>query len=472
MYLIGIVVLAGFALLSCLSRQEEGGFLRRISVYLYKKGCIHKIPLLNAHHVQRDLESLHPGQSGLLLQGDYYIQKLRLLLLVLGVGTLLGVAAHARSDIGGSLTDQGELLRPLTGQGESQVKLRTWLEGKELGDITVTVPERRLTPQEAQELYEEFWELWKRETLGDNSSWQEISHSLTPMEELEGYPFTVSWKSSDYEVLGRSGTVHNPQTSMPVTLTVQSSYLDFCWQEELDLLVVPRSLGEGELLAGQVLDAYCLAEEAAASQDRIPLPEKLEGGKLSWQEVREDHSLLLMLMTAVTAAAVFLFQDRDLHRQVLKRREKMKGNYPVVLNKFILYLGAGMTIRGAFQKIALDYYSRQKGAPQPLYEEMVYACNRLQAGISESRVYEMWAARTGLQDCARLSTMLVQNLKKGNAALLPRLREEGDKALQEDLNLRRKKGEEAGTRLLVPMIMMMAIVMVLVMVPAFQGFGL
>ena len=169
---------------------------------------------------------------------------------------------------------------------------------------------------------------------------------------------------------------------------------------------------------------------------------------------------------------MFLFQDRDLHRQVLKRREKMKENYPVVLNKFILYLGAGMTIRGTFQKIALDYRSRQGEEPQPLYEEMLYACNQLQAGISESRTYELWAARTGLQDCARLSTMLTQNLKKGNAALLTRLREEGDKALQEDLNLRRKKGEEAGTRLLVPMIMMMAIVMVLVMVPAFQGFGL
>ena len=472
MYLTGIVVLTGIVLLAFLSRQEEGGLLKRISVYLYKKGCIYRIPLLNAHHVQRDLESLYPGQSGLLLQGDYYIQKLRLLLLVLCVGTLLGVLVHARSDMGGSLTDRGELLRPLPGQGEQEVKLRAWLEGEELGDIKMTVPERRLTRQEVQELYEVFWELWKQEALGDNSSWQEISLPLTPVEELEGYPFTVSWKSSDYEVLGRSGAVHNPETAVPVTLTVESSYLDFSWQEELEFLVVPRSLGEAEWLMGQVMDAYCLAEEAAADQDRIPLPGELDEGRLVWQEVKEDHSPLLMLMTAVTAAAVFLFQDRDLHRQVLKRREKMKENYPVVLNKFILYLGAGMTIRGAFQKIAMDYHNRQRGESQPLYEEMLYACNRLQAGISEGRTYELWAARTGLQDCARLSTMLVQNLKKGNATLLTRLREEGDKALQEDLNLRRKKGEEAGTRLLVPMIMMMAIVMVLVMVPAFQGFGL
>lgn len=183
--------------------------------------------------------------------------------------------------------------------------------------------------------------------------------------------------------------------------------------------------------------------------------------------------MVLMLMTVCTSVAIFLFRDRDLHRQVLLRRERMKETYPVVVSKLTLYLGAGMTIRGAFRKIALDYSNRQDGEKeQPLYEEMLYACNQLQAGISESRTYEMWAARTGLQDCARLSAMLAQNLKKGNAALLSRLKEEGDKALQEELNLRRKKGEEAGTRLLIPMIMMMAIVMVLVMIPAFQSFGL
>ena len=71
MYLIGITVGAGIILLACLSLLEEGNLFNRISIYLYKKGCIHRVPLLNAHHVQRDLETLYPGQSGLLLQGDY-----------------------------------------------------------------------------------------------------------------------------------------------------------------------------------------------------------------------------------------------------------------------------------------------------------------------------------------------------------------------------------------------------------------
>lgn len=476
MYLIGTAVGAGLVILAFLSRREEGKLLERMSVYLYKKGCIYRIPMLNAHHVQRDLESLYPGQSGLFLQGGYYRKKIQLLLSVLCVGTLLGVLARICSDMGSSLTEQGELLRPARGQGTQQVELQVRMQGEEPGVISVQVPERRLTRQEAQELYEEFWEAWKRETLGDNPSWREVSFSLTPVEELEGYPFAVSWKSSDYEVLGGSGAVYEPQTSTTVTLTVESRYLDLCWQEELEILVVPRTLEGAELLAARAWDAYCLAQEEAADRDRIRLPEKLGENALEWREIRENHSAVLMLMTVVTAAAVFLFQDRDLHQQVLKRRERMKENYPVMLSKLILYLGAGMTIRGAFQKIALDYHARQEGVQrslyEPLYEEMLYACNRLQAGVSESRTLELWAARTGLQDCAKLSALLVQNLKKGNTALLTRLREEGDRALQEELNLHRKKGEEAGTALLVPMIMMMAIVMVLVMVPAFQSFGI
>ena len=473
MFLIGIIVMLGFVLLGCLSRREEGGLLERMAMYLYKKGCIYKLPFLNAHSVQKDLENLHPGQSGMLLQGEYYCQKLRMLLLVLGVGTLLGVLVRVKETAGGILTDQGELLRPEPGQGERQVELQAWLEGEEPGQFTVSVPERRLTQQEVQELYGEFWERLKQEALGDNPSWQQVSFPLALVDGLEGYPFTVSWRSSDYERIGTGGTVHSPAQPETVTLTADIRYLEYLWQEEQEVVVVPLHLEGTELLSAQAKEAFCLAEEEAAVMDRISLPSSLNGKRLFWKEIRKDHSLVLMLMTVCTSAAIFLFRDRDLHQQVLQRRERMKGTYPVVLNKLSLYLGAGMTIRGAFQKIALDYQKRRSGGnEQPLYEEMLYACNQLQAGISENRAYEMWAARTGLQDCARLSAMLAQNLKKGNAALLSRLKEEGDKALQEDLNLRRKKGEEAGTRLLVPMIMMMAIVMVLVMVPAFQSFGI
>lgn len=197
MYLTGIIVAAGFMLLLCLARREEGKPLERMALYLYKRGCIYRIPLLNAHHVQRDLESLYPGQSGLLLQGEYYRKKIGLLLAVLGVGTLLGVLASVGADMGRSLNGQGELLRPDRGEGARWVELEARVEGEQSCNIRVEVPERRATGQELAELYEEFWVTWKEQTLGDNPSWQEISLPLALAEELEGYPFAVSWESSE-----------------------------------------------------------------------------------------------------------------------------------------------------------------------------------------------------------------------------------------------------------------------------------
>ena len=74
-----------------------------------------------------------------------------------------------------------------------------------------------------------------------------------------------------------------------------------------------------------------------------------------------------------------------------------------------------------------------------------------------------------MQEYIRLCTLLTQNLKRGNSSLLERLREEADKISEERLQRSRKLGEEAGTKLLVPMVMMLAVVMVMIMIPAFAA---
>ena len=50
------------------------------------------------------------------------------------------------------------------------------------------------------------------------------------------------------------------------------------------------------------------------------------------------------------------------------------------------------------------------------------------------------------------------------------LREEMEEALREQLHRCRRIGEEASTKLLVPMVMMLGVVMVMIMVPAFGHF--
>jgi pilus assembly protein TadC len=134
-------------------------------------------------------------------------------------------------------------------------------------------------------------------------------------------------------------------------------------------------------------------------------------------------------------------------------------------------MGAGMTIRSTFQKIAAEYEGNpaDKRGLHPAYEEILYTCRELQSGVSEPAAYEHFGIRTGIQEYIRFCTLLQQNLKKGSSTLLERLREEADKAAQEKLLNSRRLGEEASTRLLVPMIMMLLVVMLIIIVPAFSS---
>ena len=69
-----------------------------------------------------------------------------------------------------------------------------------------------------------------------------------------------------------------------------------------------------------------------------------------------------------------------------------------------------------------------------------------------------------------MSALLSQNLRKGSISLSARLKEEADAALKEQINQSRRIGEEVSTRLLIPMVMMLGIVMVMIMIPAFGSF--
>lgn len=105
-----------------------------------------------------------------------------------------------------------------------------------------------------------------------------------------------------------------------------------------------------------------------------------------------------------------------------------------------------------------------------MYEEVTAACYEMQSGISEAQAYERFGKRCQLSEYIRLGTVLSQNLKKGSSGLVQLLTMEADASLTERKNHARKIGEQAGTKLLLPMIVMLGIVLVILMVPAFLSF--
>ena len=60
-----------------------------------------------------------------------------------------------------------------------------------------------------------------------------------------------------------------------------------------------------------------------------------------------------------------------------------------------------------------------------------------------------------------------QNLRKGTKGMTQILKQESLQAFEERKARARRLGEEAGTKLLLPMFLMLAVVLVIVIVPAF-----
>ena len=147
-------------------------------------------------------------------------------------------------------------------------------------------------------------------------------------------------------------------------------------------------------------------------------------------------------------------------------------DYPQFVSRLVLYMGAGMSVRGILLCFSEEYKKEYKasGKRSYLYEERLKSSNELQSGVPELSVYERFGLRCGMQQYTRLVTLLSQNLKKGNSELMMLLKEESDKATKERMAYARKLGEEAGTKLLVPMMLMLLIVMITIMIPAYLSF--
>lgn len=479
-YVVGVVCLC-YLILAILSRREgvprgESAVLRpfcRMALYLYKRACIHRLPFFSTKQVREDLARLYPREGRESVCTDYYVRKLALSLLIVLVGSVLGLAVSAQAQSKRALSDEGTVTRSSYEDGERTLRVECTVEsGKK--QFQVQVAPRALSAEEISGQYALFCQELPRLIRGDNPSLEEVSEDLQLSETYDGYPFAITWKSGDPEILRDDGRVSPPEEG---ERTVRLSAVIACgereWREELSVKVVPVVYSQEEMDRRE-LEKILLASEAESREEaQWQLPQDWRGNKLVWRERTKDRGMLLGLGAVAVSVTIYLLADRDLHDRLEKRKRKMRREYPDVVHKLALYLGAGMTIRNAFQRMAGDYErSRREGGSEcPIYEELLYLNRELQAGVSEGAAYEHFGRRTGLQEYIRLCTLLTQNLKKGSTALLERLGEEAEKAYEERMRDGKRLAEEAVTKLLLPMVMMLLVVMLIIMIPAFSSMG-
>lgn len=174
-----------------------------------------------------------------------------------------------------------------------------------------------------------------------------------------------------------------------------------------------------------------------------------------------------ILLSIAAAAALFggsFLVDSSLDNEIAKRRRALQMEFPEFINKLTLLVNAGMTVSKAWEKII-----RENKRDHVLYDEMNYAMAEIQAGKPEGAAYEGFARRCHVKEITKFVSVIVMNLKRGGTEVVPVLREQGNECWEMRKNAARQLGEEASTKILIPMMIMFLGIVLIVATPAVLG---
>lgn len=185
---------------------------------------------------------------------------------------------------------------------------------------------------------------------------------------------------------------------------------------------------------------------------------------------REIAQELKLLGCGMLAGIALWYMKREQGiREQEKRKRRMLMEYPEFVNKLSLLLGAGMTVSTAFARMDQLYGNLPKGKVEkihPAYAALHRMLIDIENGKSQQRAYQSFGEYCKLQPYRKLVSLLLSCQHMGNSKLRERLNEEADRVFSERKHMARKLGEEAGTKMLFPMMLMMLLVMGIILVPA------
>lgn len=174
-----------------------------------------------------------------------------------------------------------------------------------------------------------------------------------------------------------------------------------------------------------------------------------------------EIDFIMVVFSLAVLIGIFLAPDNDLKNKIERKKIQVQLDFPDFLNKLILLINAGMTVTKAWEKIAT---SNKKATP--LYEEIELVMHEIRSGKPEFQAYEDFARRCRIPEITRFTAVVLQNMKKGNSELVSVLRLQASECWEMRKNAAKRLGEEASTKLLLPMMLMFVAILLIVALPA------
>ncbi len=408
------------------------------------------------------------------------------------LGSLLLYLALTLADADqGPVSREGVIMRGGYGSGVKEHQVVVEGLGEQEASVMVAVGARVYTQEEAEKAFWEIMDTMESRIRGKNPSLMEVQSDLKLPSQLPEYGVRLRWYSSDPAYMDSSGKllqeaeeVHD--LTLFVELSAQVIPLDTAFNAsgdrktkyrqdyEVPVRLLPLARTAREQLLSDFESMLKVQDSAQAAEAQLQLPMEFQGHRLSYRAREKDQYGIVVLLGILAAALLAVRGQAGARERQKKRDRELSMDYADMLSKFVVLVGAGLTVRNAWERMVRDYEEAVKSGRQgerEAYEQMRQTCSQIKSGVSESEAFREFGRRCRLAPYLKFSGILEQNRRAGTKNLRGILQMEMAEALEERKNLARRLGEEAGTKLLLPLFLMLGIIMVMVMVPAMMTMG-
>lgn len=174
---------------------------------------------------------------------------------------------------------------------------------------------------------------------------------------------------------------------------------------------------------------------------------------------------LFSLFGLVAGGFLFYYADTKITDVIKARENDLSRDFADMVSKLALLINAGMITREAWEDIAHT-------GEGTVYEEMRKAVFEMNNGVSEIDAYLNFGNRCGVQFVKKFTSMLCQNLTKGNKELVDFLKAESAISWEEKKHYVKRKGEEASNKMMIPLGLILIGVFVMILVPVLGNMGI
>lgn len=374
----------------------------------------------------------------------------------------------------GRANSTNELTRPTQGAGDQTVLLKLDADDKLSNYEYEFVVEEQIPSQKE---IEEYFAMAKKEimeTIFDGQPADCVRKNLKLQDDYANHMVKVEWNFDPPQYIDENGSIFSEYIPNEGVLVNAQIALNCAKNKEI-LAFSFKIFAPERSEKDRFLDKIDLKlhTELQKEGEEVQLPESIDGVLLHWKVAKEKVTVKILLMELIILVVALVYKREKQKEQKNRVEKELRSDYAKIVSTMAILMASGMTIRQSWNKISARYITKRQENQikrREGYEVIVEACQRMKSGESERTVYRDLGECVKLAEYRHLSRMLVQNFEKGNKGIAALLEAESESAFEERKRIAMKLGEEAGTKMLFPMIMMLGLIMAIILIPAIVNF--